>query len=117
MNEYLRTFAGREGVLGAIGVYRAAFTSIEQTEPLAGLPERTVKTAVIALRRKRISTVTGADDGQASGARSGGRNDPRLRAFPAPEERPEEVVRCIEAIAAKVTKPTTNKQRGTIPHV
>ena len=32
--EYLRTFAGREGVLGALGVYRAAFTSIEQTEPL-----------------------------------------------------------------------------------
>ena len=32
--EYLRTFAGREGVLGALGVYRAAFASIEQTEPL-----------------------------------------------------------------------------------
>ena len=32
--EYLRTFAGREGVLGALGVYRAAFTSIDQTEPL-----------------------------------------------------------------------------------
>jgi pimeloyl-ACP methyl ester carboxylesterase len=32
--EYLRTFAGREGVLGALGIYRAAFTSIEQTEPL-----------------------------------------------------------------------------------
>src|SRR5450755_39820 len=34
VDEYLRTFAGREGVLGAMGVYRAAFTSIEQTEPL-----------------------------------------------------------------------------------
>lgn len=34
VNEVLRTFAGREGVLGAMGVYRAAFTSIEQTEPL-----------------------------------------------------------------------------------
>jgi pimeloyl-ACP methyl ester carboxylesterase len=32
--EYLRTFAGREGVLGALGVYRAAFTTIAQTEPL-----------------------------------------------------------------------------------
>jgi pimeloyl-ACP methyl ester carboxylesterase len=31
--EYLRTFAGREGVLGSMGVYRAAFTSIAQTEP------------------------------------------------------------------------------------
>ncbi len=34
VNEVLRTFAGREGVLGAMGVYRAAFTSIDQTEPL-----------------------------------------------------------------------------------
>lgn len=34
IDEYLRTFAGREGVLGAMGVYRAAFTTIAQTEPL-----------------------------------------------------------------------------------
>lgn len=34
VNEYLRTFAGRPGVLGSFGIYRAAFTSIEQTEPL-----------------------------------------------------------------------------------
>ena len=32
--EYLRTFSGRRGVLGAMGVYRAAFTSIAQTTPL-----------------------------------------------------------------------------------
>lgn len=34
VDEYLRSFAGREGVLGAMGVYRAAFTTIRQTEPL-----------------------------------------------------------------------------------
>ena len=34
VNEYLRTFAGKDGVLGSMGIYRAAFTSIEQTEPL-----------------------------------------------------------------------------------
>ena len=34
VDEYLRTFAGAEGVLGSMGVYRAAFTSIAQTEPL-----------------------------------------------------------------------------------
>jgi pimeloyl-ACP methyl ester carboxylesterase len=34
IDEYLRTFAGKEGVLGAMGVYRAAFASIAQTEPL-----------------------------------------------------------------------------------
>jgi len=35
VDEYLRSFAGRGGVLGAMGVYRAAFESIEQTEKLA----------------------------------------------------------------------------------
>ncbi len=34
VDETLRTFAGREGVLGAMGLYRAAFTSIEQTRPV-----------------------------------------------------------------------------------
>jgi len=34
VDEYLRTFAGREGVLGSMGIYRAAFASIDQTEPL-----------------------------------------------------------------------------------
>ena len=34
VDEYLLTFAGREGVLGSMGIYRAAFTSIAQTEPL-----------------------------------------------------------------------------------
>lgn len=31
VNEYLRTFAGAEGVLGSLGVYRTAFTSMGQT--------------------------------------------------------------------------------------
>lgn len=34
LQEYLRTFSGTEGVLGAMGVYRAAFATIAQTEPL-----------------------------------------------------------------------------------
>jgi pimeloyl-ACP methyl ester carboxylesterase len=34
VDEYLRTFAGAEGVLGSMGIYRAAFASIDQTEPL-----------------------------------------------------------------------------------
>lgn len=46
MNETLRTFAGREGVLGSMGVYRAAFTNIEQTEPLT---KRKVTVPVVAL--------------------------------------------------------------------
>lgn len=46
VDEYLRTFSGREGVLGAMGVYRAAFTTIEQTEPLQ---KRKVRLPVVAL--------------------------------------------------------------------
>jgi pimeloyl-ACP methyl ester carboxylesterase len=34
VDEYLRTFAGTKGVLGSMGIYRAAFASIDQTEPL-----------------------------------------------------------------------------------
>jgi pimeloyl-ACP methyl ester carboxylesterase len=34
VDEYLRTFSGKEGVLGSMGIYRAAFASIEQTDPL-----------------------------------------------------------------------------------
>jgi pimeloyl-ACP methyl ester carboxylesterase len=46
IDEYLRTFSGREGVLGALGVYRAGFTTIEQTEPLAKSKVQVPVTAV-----------------------------------------------------------------------
>ncbi len=46
VNEYLRTFSGRDGVLGSLGVYRAAFTSIAQTEPLL---KAKIKTPVWAM--------------------------------------------------------------------
>ncbi len=34
VEEYMRSFSGRAGVLGSMGIYRDAVTSIEQTEPL-----------------------------------------------------------------------------------
>jgi pimeloyl-ACP methyl ester carboxylesterase len=34
VDEYLRTFAGLEGVLGSLGVYRTAFATMAQTLPL-----------------------------------------------------------------------------------
>jgi pimeloyl-ACP methyl ester carboxylesterase len=46
VDEYLRSFSGREGVLGSMGMYRAAFTTIDQTEPLT---RAKVKTPVVAL--------------------------------------------------------------------
>ena len=44
--EYLRTFSGREGVLGSTGIYRTAFINIDQTEPLM---VRKVTVPVVAL--------------------------------------------------------------------
>lgn len=38
VDEYLRTFTGAEGVLGALGVYRGAPETARQTEELAGHP-------------------------------------------------------------------------------
>lgn len=46
VNEYLRTFSGRDGVLGTLGIYRVAFTTIAQTEPLT---KNKLKVPVIAM--------------------------------------------------------------------
>lgn len=46
VDEYLRSFSGEHGVLGALGVYRAAFTTIDQTSPLI---RNKVQVPVIAL--------------------------------------------------------------------
>lgn len=46
VDEYLRSFSGVEGVLGGLGVYRAAFETIDQTSPLA---RNKVQVPVIAL--------------------------------------------------------------------
>lgn len=46
VEEFLRTFSGREGVLGSMGVNRAAFKTMEQT---AALKDRKVQTPVIAI--------------------------------------------------------------------
>jgi pimeloyl-ACP methyl ester carboxylesterase len=46
VDEYLRTFAGREGVLGSLGVYRTAFATMEQTLPLT---QSKVQVPVVAI--------------------------------------------------------------------
>lgn len=46
VDEYLRTFSGSVGVLGALGVYRAAFATIDQTTPLT---RNKVQVPVVAL--------------------------------------------------------------------
>ena len=100
VDETMRTFAGREGVLGAMGVYRAAFTSIEQTEPLAGLTGTKVKVPVVALggvkglgERVLAMVKMVAQDVEGGVIADCGHF--------LPEERPEEVVRQVLAMAAK----------------
>lgn len=46
VDEYLRTFAALDGVRGAIGVYRAIFESVKQTEPFA---QNKIQTPILAL--------------------------------------------------------------------
>lgn len=98
VDEYLRTFSGREGVLGALGVYRAAFTTMEQTAPLT---KRKVRVPVVALGgeksqgaqiRKMVEMVAENVDG-GSIADCG---------HFVPEERPDEIVRHVLAVMKKL---------------
>ena len=104
LNETLRTFAGREGVLGAMGLYRAAFTSIEQTEPLARLlTGHKVTVPVMALGGEKglgakvhMIVKLVAKDVEGDLITDCGHF--------LPEERPEEVVRHVLALNARITK-------------
>ena len=86
-----------------MGVYRAAFTSIEQTEPLAGLLGRKVAVPVVALGGKKglgenvlamVKLVATDVEGEVV-ADCG---------HFVPEERPEAVVRHVQALTARTTK-------------
>ena len=46
IEEYLRTFAAPGGIIGALGVYRAIFETIKQTEPFA---QHKIQTPILAL--------------------------------------------------------------------
>ena len=105
VDETLRTFAGREGVLGAMGVYRAAFTSIEQTEPLAGLlTGHKVKVPVVALGGEqglgdKVLTMV-----KLVAKDAGGETIANCGHF-LPEERPDVVLRHLQALSARILNP------------
>jgi pimeloyl-ACP methyl ester carboxylesterase len=97
VDETMRTFAGREGVLGGMGVYRAAFTSIRQTEPLAS---HKVKVPIVALGgtkglgdRVLAMVKMVAEDVEGQMIANCGHF--------VPEERPEEIVRHVLAMTKK----------------
>jgi pimeloyl-ACP methyl ester carboxylesterase len=101
VDEILRTFSSREGVLGAMGVYRAAFATIEQTAPLA--EGNKIKVPVVALGGEKgmggkvgemVSMVAETVDQNIL---------PNCGHF-IPEECPDEIVRQIVAMTNKVSK-------------
>ena len=98
VDEYLRTFSGEEGVLGALGVYRAAFETIAQTEPLQ---KKKIKVPIMALGGEKGLGAKVQEMVQAVAADVKGSVLPDCGHF-IPEEAPGEVVRSIQALVEKV---------------
>ena len=99
VSETLRTFSGNEGVLGALGVYRAAFETIDQTTPLT---KSKVKTPILALGGEKALGAKVAEMVEAVA------NDVTAHVLRncghfIPEEQPMEFVRIFEAFSKKVT--------------
>ncbi len=98
IDEYLRSFSGREGVLGAMGVYRAAFTSIEQTEALA---KSKVSVPVVAIGGEKSLGAKVGEMVKMVAQHVDAETLPDCGHF-VPEERPDAVVRHVLAMAAKL---------------
>lgn len=94
VDEYLRTFRGTEGVLGALGVYRAAFTTIEQTAPLIASKVR-VPIVAVGGERANGDRVRSMLERVAADVRGGVLDD--CGHF-LPEERPDALVREVLAL-------------------
>ncbi|MGA3228040.1 MAG: alpha/beta hydrolase [Acidobacteriaceae bacterium] len=98
--EYLRTFSGHEGVLGAMGVYRAAFISMAQTAPLVG---HKVHVPVVALGgEKGLGAKVGAMVKLVAKNVDSSVLEDCGHFFP--EEHPEEIVRHVQALRARAPK-------------
>jgi pimeloyl-ACP methyl ester carboxylesterase len=98
VDEYLRTFSGIEGVLGALGVYRAAFTTMDQTAPLQ---KKRVKVPIIALGGQKGLGARVQEMVEAVAESVEGSVLPECGHF-IPEEAPDEVFRRIQTLAGKV---------------
>ncbi len=100
VDEYLRTFSGREGVLGAMGVYRAAFTSIEQTEPLMAAK---VQVPVVAMGGEKGLGAKVGEMVRTVAQNVEAETLPDCGHF-LPEEQPDAVVKRVLAMAAKAAR-------------
>ena len=96
IQETLRSFCGNKGVLGALGIYRAAFTTIEQTTPLK---TNKVKTPILALGGEKALGAKVAQMVEAVAQQVTGKTLSSCGHF-IPEEQPVEFVRLFQAFAA-----------------
>jgi pimeloyl-ACP methyl ester carboxylesterase len=98
IEETLRSFSGTEGVLGALGVYRAAFTTIDQTTPLK---KSKVEVPVLAIGGEKALGAKVAQMVEAVAKNVTGKVIPACGHF-IPEEQPAEFMRLFQEFAAKV---------------
>ena len=97
--ETLRTFSGTEGVLGSLGVYRAAFTTIDQTTPLK---KDKVEISVLAIGGEKALGAKVAQMVEAVAKNVTGEVIPACGHF-IPEEKPAEFVRLFQEFAGKIS--------------
>jgi pimeloyl-ACP methyl ester carboxylesterase len=98
IEETLRSFTGVAGVLGSLGVYRAAFNTIEQTTPLK---KSKIKVPVLAIGGEKALGAKVAQMVEAVAENVTGRVIPACGHF-IPEERPAEFMRLFQEFAAKI---------------
>jgi pimeloyl-ACP methyl ester carboxylesterase len=98
IEETLRSFSGTEGVLGALGVYRAAFTTIEQTTPLK---HSKVEVPVLAIGGDKALGIKVAQMVEAVAKNVTGKVIPACGHF-IPEEQPAEFMRLFQDFVGKV---------------
>ena len=97
IDEYLRTFSGVQGVMGALGLYRAAFRAMEQTAPLT---KAKVRVPVIALGGEKAQGMRVGEMVRLVAEVVEQDSIPGCGHF-VPEEAPDEIVRRIQALAPK----------------
>ncbi|RXH55445.1 alpha/beta fold hydrolase [Granulicella sibirica] len=98
IRETLRTFSGAEGVLGSMGIYRAAFTTIEQTTPLK---KDKVKIPILAIGGEKGLGTKVAEMVEAVASDVTGKTISSCGHF-VPEEEPVQMVKLFQEFAAKV---------------
>ena len=98
IEETLRSFSDTEGVLGSLGVYRAAFTTIDQTAPLK---KDKVEIPVLAIGGEKALGAKVAQMVEAVAKNVTGKVIPACGHF-IPEEQPAEFMRLFQEFVGKV---------------